>query len=114
MNDPSERYIRKIRGTYKNQKPTNITGIDKVHSKCDCIEGGLVNGVRETVLFSFALDKPPSHKIYSKPRVRLLKEIKKPVLSHKTFYSEDDDHIPIDFDGEMILSTCLSTQIQHY
>ena len=32
-------------GSYKSDKPINITGIDKIHLKCDCINGSIVNGV---------------------------------------------------------------------
>ena len=34
-------------GSYKSDKPINNTGIDKIHSKCDCINGSIVNGIRE-------------------------------------------------------------------
>ena len=83
-----------IAGSYKNDKPINITGIDKVHLKCDCIDGSVVNGIREPILYSFALDQPPGHKIYKEPKIKLFKKIKKRVLSHITFCLEDDDYNP--------------------
>ena len=95
-----------IAGSYKSDKPINITGIDKIHLKCDCIQGGIVNGKREQILFCFALSSPPGHKIYKEPRVKLFKKIIKSVLSHITFYFEDDDHKPVDFHGETIWFTC--------
>ena len=58
-------------GTYKTDKPTNFTGSDKVHLKCDCIDGKIVNGVREPILYNFGLDEPPGHKIYNEPRIEL-------------------------------------------
>ena len=48
--------------SYKSDKPINITGIDKIHIKCDCINGSIVNGVREPILYSFALSSPPGYK----------------------------------------------------
>ena len=51
-----------IAGSYESEKPIKITGVDKVHLKCDCIQGSVVNGVREPTSYSFALDKPPFHK----------------------------------------------------
>ena len=48
-------FIQLIPGSDKSDRPINITGIDKVHIKCDCINGGIVNGVGEPILFSFAL-----------------------------------------------------------
>ena len=95
-----------IAGLYKSDKPINITGIDKNHLKCDCIQGSIVNGIREPILDSFALSLPPGHKINKEPRVKLLKKIKKSVLSHITFYLEDDDHKPVDFNNETIIFTC--------
>ena len=93
-------------GSYKSDRPINITGIDKVHIKADCVNGSIVNGVRQPILYSFALSSPPGHKIFKEPRVKLFKKLKKSVLSHITFYSEDDDHKPVDFKGETINFTC--------
>ena len=41
-------------GSYKSDKPINISGIDRIHLKCDCIQGSIVNGARESILSSFA------------------------------------------------------------
>ena len=95
-----------IAGSYKSDRPINITGIDKIHLKCDCIQGSIKNGKRELILFSFALSAPPGHKIYKEPRVKLFKKVNKSVLSHITFYFEDDDCKPVDFNGETISFTC--------
>ena len=92
-------------GSYKSDRPINITGIDKIHLKCDCIQGSIVNGIREPILYSFALSSPPGHKIYKEPRIKLFKKINKSVLSHITFYLEND-HKPVDFNGETISFTC--------
>ena len=50
-------------GTHKSDKPVMITTTDKVHLKCDCVEGSIVNGIREHNLFSFILSAPPGYKI---------------------------------------------------
>ena len=84
----------------------NIIGIDKNHIKSDCIHGSIVNGIREPKLYSFALSSPPGHKIYKEPGVKLFKKILKSVLSHITFYLEDDDHKPVDCNGQTISFTC--------
>ena len=104
--DDIDGFYQLIPGSYKGDKPINITGIDKVHLKCDCIQGSIVNGLREPILYSFALSSPPGHKIYKEPRVKLFKKINKSVLSHIRFYFEDDDHKPDDFNGETISFTC--------
>ena len=104
--DDIDGFYQLIAGSYKSDKPVNITGIDKVHLKCDCIQGSIVNGIREPILYSFALSSPPGYKIYKEPRVKLFKKINKSVLSHITFYFEDDDHKTVDFNGETVSFTC--------
>ena len=95
--DDIEGFYQLIAGSYKSDKPINITGIDKVHLKCDCIDGSVMNGVREPILYSFSLDQPPGHKIYKESKIKLFKKINKRVLSHISFYLEDDDYKPVDF-----------------
>ena len=90
--DDIDGFYQVIATSYKNEKPINITGIDKVHLKCDCVNVSFVNGTREPILDSFALSLPSGHKIYKKRRIKLFKKINKSILSHITFYLEDDDH----------------------
>ena len=104
--DDIEGFYQLIPGLYKSDKPINITGIDEIHLKCFCIQGSIVNGIREPILYSFALSSPPGHKIYKEPRIKLLKKINKSVLSHITFYLEDDDHKAVNFNNETISFTC--------
>ena len=78
-------------GSYKSDRPINITGNDKIHLKCDCIIGSIYNDTREPILYSFALSSPPGHKINKEPRIKLFKKMNKSLLSHFTFYLEDDD-----------------------
>ena len=75
-----------IAGSYTGNRPINIMGVDKLHLKTNCVQGSIVNGIREPVLYSFALSSPPGRKIYKEPRRKLFKNINKPVLSHITFY----------------------------
>ena len=104
--DDIDGFYQIIAGSYKSDRPINITGIDKIHLKCNCIQGSIVNGIREPILFSFALSSPPGHKIYKEPRIKLFKNINKSVLSHIKFYFEDDDHKAVDFNGETVSFTC--------
>ena len=104
--DDIDGFYQLIAGFYKSDKPINITGIDKIHLKCDCIQGSIVNGKREPILFSFASYSPPGHKIYKEPRVKLFKRINKSVLSHITSYFEDDVYKPVDFHNETISFIC--------
>ena len=68
--DDINEFCQLIAGSNKGDKPINITGIDKVHLKCDCIQGSIVNGFREPILYSFALSYPPGHKIYKESRTK--------------------------------------------
>ena len=71
--DDIDGFYQLIAGSYKSDKPINITGIDKVHLKYDCINGSIVKGIREPILYPFALSSPSRHKIYKEPRVKLFK-----------------------------------------
>ena len=48
--DDIDGFYQLIKGSYESDKPINITGIDKVHLKCDCIQRSIVNGIREPIL----------------------------------------------------------------
>ena len=104
--DDIDGFPQLIARSYKSDRPINITGIDKNHLKCDCINGSIVNGVREPILYSFALSSPPGCKFYKEPRIKLVKKVNKSVLSYINFYFEDVDHKPVDFNGETINFTC--------
>ena len=102
LSDPPQRFTQKIPGSNKSEKPINITAIDKVHLKCDCKKGSIVNGIQEPILYKFVFDKPPGNKIYEELSITLFKKISKSVLSHITFYLEDDDHKLVEFNGGKI------------
>ena len=48
-----EGFIEIIPGKYKSDKPINIIGIDEIQINAECINGSIVNGVREPILYSF-------------------------------------------------------------
>ena len=80
--DDIDGFYHLIAGSYKNDRPITITGVYKIHLKCDCIQGSIVSGIREPILYSFALSSPLGHKIYKELRVKLRKKIKKSFLSY--------------------------------
>ena len=104
--DDIDGFYQLIPASYKSNKSINITRVEKVHLKCIVVDGSIVNGVREPIFYSFALDQPPGHKIYKEPKVKLFKKINKRVLSHITFYLGDDNYIPVDFNNETVSFTC--------
>ena len=46
-------------GTHLSEKVTNLKSVDKVHLKCSCVDGSIVDGKRESIPFSFSLDARP-------------------------------------------------------
>ena len=52
---------------YISQKILNLASKNKIHLKCDIIDGSVVNGIRQPILYSFVLDKKPGYKVFSEP-----------------------------------------------
>ena len=69
---------------------------------CDVIDGSVVNGSRQPILYSFVLDKKPGYKVFSEPETIHYKKINKAVLNTMTFYLENDDNEEVDFNGETL------------
>ena len=92
-------------GTHTSEKPVMITTTDKVHLKCDCVDGSIVNGIREQILFSFNLSAPPGYKIKEEPTTVLYKSINKTRLDTIQFFLEDSNHDSVDFNGETLTFT---------
>ena len=95
-----------------SDKPYINSGIDKNHRKTDCISVSILDGVRHSLLYSLALDKPRGHEKYTVPKVRHFGKTNKFVLSPITFYLADDDQKPVDFNRETKSCTCLITLIK--
>ena len=51
-------------GVYTREKISKISTVDKILLKCDVIDGRVVNGLREPILYSFVLDKPAGYKVF--------------------------------------------------
>ena len=90
---------------YTSQKIVNLGSTNKIHLKCDAIDGSVVNGLRQPVLYSFVLDKKPGYKVFSEPETMHYKKINKSVLDTITFYLEDNDRKEVDFNGEILTFT---------
>ena len=52
---------------YTSQKIVFSSSTNKIHLKCDVIDGSVVNGIREPILFSFVLDKLAGYKLFCEP-----------------------------------------------
>ena len=92
-------------GTHTSEKPVMITTTDKVHLKCDCVDGSIVNGIREQILFSFNLSAPPGYKNKKEPTTVLYKLINKTRLDTIQFFLEDSNHDSVDFNVEALTFT---------
>ena len=73
--------------------------------KCDCIDGSIRGGARQSIPFSFVSDKPAGYKVFCEPETIHYKKINKSVLNTITFYLEDDDNKEVDFNQETLTFT---------
>ena len=93
-------------GVYISDKINlNLNTINKIHLKCDVIDGSIQDGIRQPILFSFVLDKPNGYKIFCEPETIHYKKINKSILNTITFYLEDDKNQEVDFNGETLTFT---------
>ena len=93
-------------GVYTNDKDVlNLNTKNKIHLKCDAIDGSIQDGLRQPILFSFVLDKPSGYKVFCQPETIYYKRINKSVLNTITFYLEDDNNEEVDFNQETLFFT---------
>ena len=52
---------------HTRQKNLNLDSTNKIHLKCDVIDGSVFNGLRQPILYNFVLDKIPGCKVFSEP-----------------------------------------------
>ena len=90
---------------YTSQKVVNLGSTNKIHLKFDVIDGSVVDGIRQPILYSFVLDKLPGYKVFSEPKTIRYKKINESVLKTITFYLEDDNNETVDFNGETLTFT---------
>ena len=60
---------------YISQKIVNLSITNKIHLKCDVINGSVVNGRRELNFFSFNSDKPPGYKVFPSLKQFIIKKL---------------------------------------
>ena len=54
-------------GVYFIDEILDLSTINKIHLNCDCVDGGIFNGLRSPILFSFTLEKPAGYKVFHQP-----------------------------------------------
>ena len=52
---------------YVSQKIIISSTPNKIHMKVDVIDGSIKGGLRQPIIFSFALDKPSGYKVFCEP-----------------------------------------------
>ena len=93
-------------GVYTSDKIIlNLNTINKIHLKCDIIDGSVQDGVRQPIVFSFVLDKPSGYKIFCQPETIHFKKINKSVVNTITFCLEDDNNKEVNFNQETLTFT---------
>ena len=90
---------------YISEKIVNLSSTNKIHLKCDVIDGSVVNGIRQPILYSFVLDKPSGYKVFCEPETIHFKKTNKSVLNTIMFYLEDDNNEEVNFNGETMTLT---------
>ena len=98
-------WVYKHYNQYISEKIVNLSNMNKIHLKTDVIDGSIVNGVREPILFSFVLDKPAGYKVFCEPETIHFKKIGKSVLKTITFCLEDDNNDEVDINRETLTFT---------
>ena len=73
---------------YTSEKNLKLNSTNKIHLKFDVIDGSVVDGLRQPIIFSFDVDKPSGYKIFCEPETIHYKKINKSVLNTVTFYLE--------------------------
>ena len=73
--------------------------------KCDCNNGSVVSGIRESILFSFILDKPSGYEKFCEPETFLYKKVNESFLNTKSFHLEGNKNEKSNFRQEFLTFT---------
>ena len=95
-----------------SEKTLNLDITSEIHLKCDVIDGSIVFGKRQPILFSFVLDKPSGYKVFCEPETIHYKKLDKSVLNTITIYLEDKSNEEVIFNGETFTFTLQMVKIQ--
>ena len=90
---------------YFSDKFLNLSTTNKIHLKCNIIDGRVVNGLRQPILYSFVLDKLAGYKVFCQPETIHYKKINKSILNTIAFYLEDNNNEEVNFNGETLTFT---------
>ena len=54
-------------GVSTSDKILNLSKTDKIHLRCDVIDGSIQNGLRQPIFYTFVLYKPAGFKVFREP-----------------------------------------------
>ena len=69
--------VKNYSSIYYSEKSLKISSRDEIHLKSDVIDGGFQNRLKQLILYSFVLDKPPGYKLFCSPETFHYKRTKK-------------------------------------
>ena len=98
---------------YLSQKIVSLSSTNKIHLKCDAIDGSVFNGIRQPILYSFVLDKPSGYKVFCESKTIHYKKRNKSIVNTITFYLEDDNNKEVDFNQETLTLTLQMIKISN-
>ena len=79
--------------------------------KCDVSDGSVVKSSRQSVLYTFVLDKTPGYKVFCEPETIHNKKINKSVLKTITFCLEDCKNEQVKFNQKTLTLTLQLSKI---
>ena len=80
---------------------------NKVHSEFNCFDVSIVNGRRESVLFSFSVSARPLFKSFEQPTSSLFKKLNEDTIGDLPFHLGDNDGNIVDFNGKISTLTVI-------
>ena len=90
---------------YTSEKIMKLSTVGKKHILSNVTDGSAVTGFRQTILFSFVLDKLPGQKLFYQLELLHCNKINKLVLLFITFYLENNNHEEVNFIGKTLTFT---------
>ena len=96
---------------YFREKIKNLGTINIIYWKCDVIDSYILNGVRQPLLYSFVLDRPPAYRKFSGPETILYRKIIKSVWNFIAFHFEDGNHKKNNFNRDTLTFTLQMIEI---
>ena len=92
-------------GVYTSESFTNLSKITKIHLKCVCIDGSVLNCVREPILYSFFSNKQPGYNVFCQNETVQKIKTNKYVLNTTTSCLENNNRKEVNSHGETLTFT---------